>query len=100
MRPKWSSAYDSVPVTFHPKDSREGYIQLQNSTRVLTFKNDVINFEEKMTDLNPLQKWKLGRKDKNGWHTIQHSSTKEYLTTRSAIKYGYLTMETKGMSQH
>ena len=95
MRPNWHYVYDSKPAEISPKDSTEGFIQIQNSSMVLTFKNNVIGFDKKETPLNSSQKWKLGRKDQYGWHTIQHSDSKKYLTTRSRIKFGELTMEPK-----
>ena len=85
--------FHSESSKFDPEDGEEGYIEVIDINKVLTFENGKIGFEVKETPINKKQRWSLGEKDGKGWRTIKHSERGKYLTTRYRHPGSFLTVE-------
>ena len=96
----WSLRYSSSSISI-PKNSSEGYIEIEEINKVFTLDNktNVVNFDVKDANNIVNQKWTLGRKDKKGWMNIKHSSTGLYLTTGYTGYGTVITVEDLGKSK-
>ena len=95
---RWHGTYSGSMTSMYPKNSTEGYIEIQDINKVLTLniQTRLVGFETQNETINANQKWKLGPKMEKGWQTIQHVQTNLYLTTNYKDKSSFLTVKEKG----
>ena len=93
----WRHSTSSSAIV--PNNLSEGYIEIKDINKVFTLNNktNVVDFEVKNVNNTVNQKWKLGSKNSEGWQTIQHSSSGQYLTTSYVDKGTKITVENKGI---